>query len=43
MVAAVQDSISNEARASLFSNIRYVVSGELSAQEAVELALQLNR
>ncbi|MCQ2558119.1 MAG: ABC transporter substrate-binding protein [Oscillospiraceae bacterium] len=43
MVAAVQDSISSEARASLFSNIRYVVSGELSAQEAVELALQLNR
>lgn len=42
MVGAVQDAISGEARASLFSNIQKVVTGELSAHDAVEQAMLLN-
>lgn len=42
LVGAVQDAISGEARSSLFANIRNVVTGKMSAHDAVETAMQLN-
>lgn len=41
-VRAVQDSINSEARGRLFSNIQNVVSGEMTARDAVEAAARLN-
>lgn len=40
--AAVQDAISGEAKGALFSNIPRMVSGQMTAQEAVETAIRLN-
>lgn len=41
-VGAVQDRITGEARASLFSNIPHIVTGRIDAREAVETAVQFN-
>lgn len=43
IVGAVQDTISNEARSSLFANIQNVVTGNMSSHDAVEIAMRLNR
>lgn len=43
IVGAVQDTISNEARSSLFANIQNVVTGNMSSYDAVEIAMRLNR
>ena len=41
-VGAVQDALSGEARSSLFSNIPNIVTGRISARDAVEQAMCLN-
>lgn len=43
IVGAVQDTISNEARSSLFANIQNVVTGNMSSHDAVEIAMRLNK
>lgn len=42
LAAAVQDSISPQARSCLFANIAAVVTGKMTAQEAVAAAMALN-
>ena len=42
MAGAVQDTISGEAKSSLFSSIPRVVTGQMEAAEAVEQAMKLN-
>ena len=42
VIGAVQDTISGDARAELFSSIPKVVAGEMMAQAAVEAAMRLN-
>lgn len=42
VVGAVQDAISSEAKSDLFANIHKVVTGQMSAAEAVESAIRLN-
>ena len=42
VVGAVQDTISGEARSELFASIPRVVSGKITAREAVEAAMKLN-
>ncbi|MHC1773357.1 MAG: ABC transporter substrate-binding protein [Flexilinea sp.] len=39
---AVQDKLSSEARADLFANIKNIVTGKITAAEAVDAALALN-
>ena len=41
-VGAVQDALSGEARSSLFSNIPNIVTGRITARDAVEQAMRLN-
>ena len=43
LIGAVQDTISSEARSVLFANIQNVVTGKMTAQEAVAQAMALNR
>ena len=43
IVGAVQDVITGEAKADLFSNIQKVVTGQMTAKEAVESAIKLNK
>jgi len=43
VTGAVQDTISRDARAALFASIPRVVTGSMSAEEAVEAAMRLNR
>lgn len=42
VVGAVQDAISSEAKSDLFANIQKVVTGQMTAAEAVESAMRLN-
>ena len=42
VVGAVQDAISSEAKSDLFANIQKVVTGQMTAKEAVESAMRLN-
>ena len=42
VVGAVQDSISKEAKGSLFADVQKVVTGQMTAEEAVIAALKLN-
>lgn len=42
VVGAVQDAISSDAKSDLFVNIQKVVTGQMTAQEAVESAIRLN-
>lgn len=42
VIGAVQDTITSEARSDLFSNIPRVVTGKMTAEEAVESAIKLN-
>ena len=42
VVGAVQDAISSEAKSDLFANIQRVVTGQITAAEAVESAIRLN-
>lgn len=42
VVGAVQDTISGEAKSDLFANIQKVVTGQMTAAEAVESAMRLN-
>lgn len=42
VIGAVQDTITSEARADLFANIPSVVTGKMTAEEAVESAIRLN-
>ena len=42
MSTAVQDAISSDAKRDLFSNIQKVVTGRMTAEEAVESAMKLN-
>ena len=42
LTGAVQDAISSDAKSALFSNIQRVVSGQMTAREAVEAAMRLN-
>lgn len=42
VVGAVQDAISSEAKSDLFVNIQKVVTGQMTAAEAVESAIRLN-
>lgn len=42
VVGAVQDAISSEAKSELFANIQKVVTGKMTAAEAVEAAIRLN-
>ena len=42
VVGAVQDTISSEAKADLFGNIQKVVTGQMTAEEAVASAIALN-
>ena len=42
VVGAVQDAISGEAKSDLFSNIQKVVTGQITAAQAVESAIRLN-
>lgn len=42
VVGAVQDTITGEAKADLFANIQNVVTGKMTAAEAVESAMKLN-
>lgn len=41
-VGAVQDALSGEARSSLFSNIPNIVTGRITARDAIEQAMRLN-
>ena len=43
IVGAVQDTISGEAKSELFASIPKVVTGQMSAEEAVASAIRLNR
>ena len=42
IVGAVQDTITGEAKADLFANVQNVVTGDMTAEAAVESALKLN-
>ncbi len=42
VVGAVQDSITSEAKGDLFANVQNVVTGKMSAHDAVESAMKLN-
>lgn len=42
VVGAVQDTITGEAKADLFANIQNVVTGKMTARQAVESAMKLN-
>ena len=42
MSTAVQDAISSDAKRDLFSNVHKVVTGEMTARDAVESAMKLN-
>ena len=42
VIGAVQDTISSEAKADLFGNIQKVVTGQMTAEEAVASAIALN-
>lgn len=42
VIGAVQDTITSAARADLFANIPRVVTGKMTAEEAVESAIKLN-
>ena len=42
VVGAVQDTITGEAKSDLFGNIQNVVTGKISAHDAVESAIKLN-
>ena len=42
VVGAVQDTITSEAKGDLFGNIQNVVTGKMTAEEAVESAMKLN-
>ena len=42
IVGAVQDSISGEAKSELFADIQRCVTGQMSAEEAVEAAIRIN-
>ena len=42
VIGAVQDTISSEAKADLFGNIQKVVTGQMTAEEAVASAISLN-
>ena len=42
VIGAVQDTITGEAKADLFGNIQKVVSGQMTAEEAVTSAMALN-
>lgn len=42
LVGAVQDVISSEAKSDLFSNIQEVVTGQMTAEDAVASAIRLN-
>ena len=42
VVGAVQDTITAEAKGDLFANVQKVVSGQMTAAEAVESAMKLN-
>ena len=42
IVGAVQDSISGEAKSELFADIQKCVTGQMSAEEAVEAAIRIN-
>lgn len=42
IVGAVQDSLSSEARGDLFANVKNIVTGKVSAEEAIDAALALN-
>lgn len=42
VVGAVQDTITGEAKGDLFGNIQNVVTGKMTAAEAVESAMKLN-
>ena len=42
VIGPVQDTITSEARAELFANIPSVVTGKMTAEEAIESALKLN-
>lgn len=42
VVGAVQDTITSEAKGDLFGNIQNVVTGKISAHDAVESAIKLN-
>ncbi len=42
VVGAVQDAISGEAKSDLFANIQKVMTGQMTAKDAVESAIRLN-
>lgn len=42
VVGAVQDTITAEAKGDLFGNIQKVVTGQMTAEEAVASAMKLN-
>ena len=42
VIGAVQDTITGEAKSDLFGNIQNVVTGKISAHDAVESAMKLN-
>ena len=42
VIGAVQDAISSEAKADLFGNVQKVVTGQMTAEEAVAAAIALN-
>ena len=42
IVGAVQDGISSEAKSELFADIQKCVTGQMSAEAAVEAAIRLN-
>ena len=42
VIGAVQDSITSEAKGDLFANVQNVVTGKMSAHDAVESAMKLN-
>lgn len=43
LAGAVQDTISGEAKSELFTNIPKVVTGQMTAREAVEAAIRRNQ
>ncbi len=42
VIGAVQDTITSEAKGDLFGNVQKVVTGQMTAEEAVESAIKLN-
>ena len=42
VVGAVQDTLTAEARGDLFANIQNVVTGKMTAEDAVASAMKLN-